>query len=214
MDNQEKKVSRGGRREGAGRPKGTSKLYAFRADKKVAVYIDEQENKTEFIRDCILQQAQIIKFTAKNKGLEQFGEIIPASRVKPMTLPFFDVEIVAGFPIPLNNDELSQDIEVFRMLCPNPNSSYLIRVQGNSMIDAGVNDGDLLIVDKSQRQPSAKQIAVCELNGEYTVKRVMEKSGTRWLIPANPDYPDMEIKEGDDFSIWGVVTYIIHKPIY
>lgn len=214
MVNQEKKENRGGKREGAGRPKGTSKLYAFRADKEVAAYIDEQENKTEFIRDCIFQQMQFREAVAEDNALKQLGEVIPANRVKPMTLPFFDVKIVAGFPIPLNNDELAQDIEVLKMLCPNPNATYLIRVQGNSMIDAGVNDGDLLIIDKSQRTPTEKQIAVCELNGEYTVKRVEEKNGSRWLVPANPDFPELEITEGDEFCVWGVVTYIIHKPIY
>ena len=85
---------------------------------------------------------------------------------------FFDVKVVAGFPIPLNNDELAQDIEVLKMLCPHPDSSYLIRVQGRSMIEAGVNDGDIIIVDKSERNPTEKQIAVCELNGEYILKRV------------------------------------------
>ena len=139
---------------------------------------------------------------------------MPTSRIKPMSLPFFDVKVVAGFPIPLNNDELAQDIEVLKMLCPHPDSSYLIRVQGRSMIEAGVNDGDIIIVDNSERNPTEKQIAVCELNGEYTLKRVCRKGGTLWLVPANPEYPEIEITDGDDFSVWGVVTYIIHKPIF
>lgn len=80
------------------------------------------------------------------------------------------------------------------------------------MIEAGVHDGDILIVDKSQRNPTEKQIAVCELNGEYTVKLVQQRNGKRWLVPANSDFPMMEIKEGDSFSVWGVVTFIIHKP--
>ena len=82
------------------------------------------------------------------------------------------------------------------------------------MIDAGVNDGDILIVDKSNRQPTEKQIAVCELNGEYTVKRVKEIAGQRWLVPANPEYPNIRLNDEDSFSVWGVVTYIISKPKY
>ena len=144
--------------------------------------------------------------------LSSLGQVTAASKVRPMSLPFFDVKIVAGFPIPLNNDEMAQDIELLRMLCPNPDSSYLIRVQGLSMIEAGVHDGDILIVDKSQRNPTEKQIAVCELNGEYTVKLVQQRNGKRWLVPANSDFPMLEIKEGDSFSVWGVVTFIIHKP--
>lgn len=81
------------------------------------------------------------------------------------------------------------------------------------MIEAGINDGDLLIVDKSNRSPSTKQVAVCELNGEYTVKRVMEKGSFYWLIPANPAYSPIQVMDGDEFNVWGVVTYIIHKPL-
>ena len=209
--NEEKKDKRGGRREGAGRPKGNNKLYAFRADNDVADFIDAHDNKTEFIRDCILQARQTAADETKIKTL---GEVIPANRVKPLSVPFFDVKIVAGFPIPLNNDEMAQDIELLKMLCPNPNSSNLIRVRGNSMIDAGVNDGDILIVDKSNRQPTEKQIAVCELNGEYTVKRVKEIAGKRWLVPANPEYPNIKLNDDDSFSVWGVVTYMISKPKY
>lgn len=200
-----KKNQRGGARRGAGRPKGTSKLYTFRADKEVSALIDAQENKTEFLRRCVTKEL-------RERRLMELGEVIPANNIKPLTLPFFDIKIVAGFPIPLSNDEKKQDIELSSMLCPHPESSYLIRVQGNSMIDAGVNDGDILIVDKSNRAPTAKEIAVCELNGEYTVKRVIEDSEGLWLVPANPEYPKIKVTEGDDFSVWGVVSYIIHKP--
>ena len=201
MAEQDKKGTRGGRREGSGRKKGTSRQYNFRADKEVATYIDSHLNKTDFIKDCIVKQMQSDKSLPDEETLSSLGQ-----------LPFFDVKIVAGFPIPLNNDEMAQDIELLRMLCPNPDSSYLIRVQGLSMIEAGVHDGDILIVDKSQRNPTEKQIAVCELNGEYTVKLVQQRNGKRWLVPANSDFPMMEIKEGDSFSVWGVVTFIIHKP--
>lgn len=214
MNNQHTKSGRGGKRPGAGRPKGTSKLYAFRADKEVAAYLDSRENKTDFIKECIVRQMEVAKEDEAHQALAGWGMVIPASYVRPMTLPFFDVKVVAGFPIPLNSDELAQDIEVLKMLCPNPDSSYLIRVQGQSMIEAGVNDGDIIIVDKSERNPTEKQIAVCELNGEYTLKRVWKRRNQLWLVPANPDFPEIEVTEDDDFSVWGVVTYIIHKPVY
>lgn len=98
------------------------------------------------------------------------------------------------------------------MLCPNPEASYLIRVDGNSMIDAGIYSGDIVIVDKSNRNPDETQVAVCELNGEYTLKRFVKRGEEGWLIPANPKYPKIKVTEDDDFSIWGTVTYIIHKP--
>ena len=148
----------------------------------------------------------------KQAVLEKLGEVYPVAQLGDMRLPFFDVDIVAGFPIPLDNDEKGQDIELLRMLCPNPEASYLIRVQGNSMIDAGIYDGDIIIVDKSNRNPSPTEVAVCELNGEYTLKRFEKRGEEGWLVPANPSYPEIRVTEEDSFSIWGTVTYIIHKP--
>lgn len=207
MDNSEIKKSRGGKREGAGRPKGDSKLYTFRAPGNIAAIIDSQDNKTDFIRDCIVRSLYPLK------DINDLGEVYAAADVKDVSLPFFDnVKVVAGFPIPLDNDEKAQNIELLRMLCPHVESCYLIRVQGNSMIDANIHSGDIIIVDKSQRNPSASDIAVCEYNGEYTVKRVGHHDGKVWLVPANPEYPEIEIRENDSFSVWGVVSYVIHKP--
>ena len=126
-------------------------------------------------------------------------------------MPFFETSVVAGFPVPLDNDERSQDIDIIRLLCPHPEASYLVRVNGNSMIDAGVLNGDIVIVDKSRRDPGPKEIAVCELNGEYTLKHFVIEEGQGWLVPANPEFPRIRISSEDDFRVWGTVTYIIHK---
>ena len=87
-----------------------------------------------------------------------------------------------------------------------------IRVEGYSMIDAGIHSGDIVIVDKSNRNPTESQVAVCEFNGDYTLKRFVKRDGFGWLIPANPDFPEIKVTPDDRFSIWGTVTYIIHKP--
>ena len=150
--------------------------------------------------------------TIKQAVWEKLGEVYPVAQLGDMRLPFFDVDIVAGFPIPLDNDEKRKGIELLRMLCPNPEASYLIRVQGNSMIDAGIYAGDIIIVDKSNRNPSPTEVAVCELNGEYTLKRFERRGEKGWLVPANPSYPEIRVTEEDSFSIWGTVTYIIPKP--
>lgn len=198
---------RGGKREGAGRPRTDSKLYTFRAPKEMTAYIDAQENKTDFFKSCIART-----MVEDDSNLENFGTVYPATRVKDLKLPFFDIGIVAGFPIPLDNDERAQDIEVLKMLCPHPESSYLIRVEGDSMIDAGIESGDIVIVDKSNRNPSESEVAVCEFNREYTLKRFVKRDGCGWLVPANPNYPKIKVTAEDSFSIWGTVTYIIHKP--
>lgn len=163
---------------------------------------------------CINQETNGIgkKYNDKASGMGEVGRGVSCRSARDMRLPFFDVDIVAGFPIPLDNDEKGQDIELLRMLCPNPEASYLIRVQGNSMIDAGIYDGDIIIVDKSNRNPSPTEVAVCELNGEYTLKRFERRGEEGWLVPANPSYPEIRVTEEDSFSIWGTVTYIIHKP--
>lgn len=198
----EEKNTHGGRRAGAGRPKGDSKIYSFRCPGELAEQLEAQENKTEFIRESL----------SRALSFNKLGEVIPASRIKPLKLPYFEqVRVVAGFPIPLDNDERAQDIEILSMLCPHPEASYLIRVQGDSMIDAGIMSGDIVIVDKSRRDPSPKEIAVCELNGEYTLKHFVREADGAWLVPANPDFKRRPVSKDDDFCIWGTVTYIIHK---
>jgi len=235
------KEGRGGRRIGAGRPKGDAKLYTFRAGGDIARVLDVQKDRTAFIKDSIRrvisgQDADSVRIDSgfgdcrrsdavcpnyassdaaipdsSCLDLSRFGEVLPASKARTLSLPSFDVRLVAGFPVPLDNDEKSQDIDMLRLLCPHPESSYLVRIQGDSMIDAGIESGDIVIVDKSRRNPTAKEIAVCELNGEYTVKHFVEEGGCAYLLPANPDYPRIPISEGDSFSVWGTVTYIIHK---
>ena len=218
------KNEHGGARPGAGRPraKEQSHLYTFRASGEMARFIDDHEPKTEFIKKCIAQE--MAGAEQEPSGLEQggagfeqaslskLGAVYPATMVKAMNINVFDVGIVAGFPVPLDNDEKAQSIELLQMLCPCPEASYLIRVEGNSMIDAGICSGDIVIVDKSNRNPLPSEVAVCELNGEYTLKRFEMRDGTGWLIPANPDYPEIKVTADDSFSIWGTVSYIIHKP--
>ena len=170
---------------------------------------------TDIRRDWKTETGGEIESGKKSEWAEdigRIGDVIPAGKVAHVNIPFFDIRVVAGFPVPLDNDEKSQDIDLIRMLCPHPEASYLIRVNGDSMIDAGVFSGDIVIVDKSNRNPSPREIAMCELNGEYTLKHFRIEDGQDWLVPANPDYPRIRISPEDDFSVWGTVTFIIHKP--
>ncbi len=200
------KTGWGGRRKGAGRPSNDSKLYTFRAPGPIARVIDAQENKTGFVRRCIM------RCISEDIGLRRFGQVYSPAEIEDISLPFFDISVVAGFPVPLDTDERAQSIGLLRLLCPNEESSYLIRVKGSSMIDANIHDGDLVIVDKSNRDPSEHEVAVCEFNGEYTLKRFVRRGSEGWLVPANPDFPEIKVTPDDDFSIWGVVRYVIHKP--
>ena len=203
---EDKKSRRGGARPGAGHPRGDSRMISFRAPGPLAEQLERMENRTEFIRQAL---ARAVRERGYHPELP--GHAVPAGSVRPLSLPYYDISVVAGFPVPLDNDERSQDIDILSMLCPHPEASYLIRVSGNSMIDAGVLSGDIVIVDKSNRNPTPHEIAMCELNGEYTLKHFVLEEGQGWLVPANPEYPRIRITPDDDFSVWGTVTYIIHK---
>lgn len=209
-----------------GRPKGstnkkpkkkesrtTRRLFSFRIEKKLADYIDRHKNRTDFIHRCIAFAYDYDEARHDADMLSRMGFAYPAAEVRSMPMYFFDnARFVAGFPVALDNDEMAQQVELMHLICPHPESSYLIRVAGDSMIDAGIHSGDMLIVDKSNRNPDEHEAAVCELNGEYTIKHVVREHGKVWLIPANKNFPCIEVKEHDDFSIWGVVAYTIHKP--
>ena len=209
---EDKKSRRGGARPGAGHPKGDSRMISFRAPGPLAARLEGMKNRTEFIRQAV-SDAITKRSTATHHPTATIPTpaAIPAGIVRPLSLPYYDFSVVAGFPVPLDNDERSQDIDILSMLCPHPEASYLIRVSGNSMIDAGVISGDIVIVDKSNRNPGPHEIAMCELNGEYTLKHFVLEQGQGWLVPANPDYPRIRISPEDEFSVWGTVTYIIHK---
>lgn len=214
------KSTRGGRRAGAGRPRTDSQLFTFRVGGAVAQCINRQESKTDFIVGCIASEMKReaavnnLKINAVTpvERIDTIGEVHPAMQVKPLSIPEFDVKVVAGFPIPLDSQEQGQMVDVLGMLCPHPESSYFIHVKGDSMIDSDIHSGDVLIVDRSNRNPNENEVAMCELNGEYTVKFVHRHDDALWLVPANENYPQIKVSEEDNFNVWGVITYVIHKP--
>ena len=126
-------------------------------------------------------------------------------------LPFADEGVRAGFPSPAQ-DYMENSIDLNHDLVRHPESTFYARVEGDSMSGAGVFEGDLLVVDKAV-QPATGDMAVCVLNGEFTVKFVdVGPAGVR-LRPANDAYEPIRVEEGDSFEVWGVVTYVIHKVL-
>ncbi|WP_203256316.1 LexA family protein [Hyunsoonleella ulvae] len=122
---------------------------------------------------------------------------------------FFDMGISAGFPSPAD-DFKEQRLSLDRELIKNKEATFFARVSGQSMIGAGLDDNDLLVIDRSL-EPKHGKIAVCFLDGEFTVKRLkVEKSGI-WLQPENPDYSPIKVTEENHFVIWGIVTNVIKK---
>jgi DNA polymerase V len=117
--------------------------------------------------------------------------------------------IHAGFPSPAT-DYMTQAIDLNKELVRHPAATFYGRVVGDSMIDAGVEEGDILVIDKSLEAREG-DMAVCFVDGEFTLKYLDIKENVIVLKPANPKYPEIMITEGVDFKMWGVVTYIIKK---
>ncbi|MDR2901545.1 MAG: translesion error-prone DNA polymerase V autoproteolytic subunit [Lactobacillales bacterium] len=129
----------------------------------------------------------------------------------PLALPFADGGIRAGFPSPAQ-DYLETSIDLNRELITHPASTFFGRVSGDSMKNAGLADGDLLVIDKSLA-PKTGDIAVCFIDGEFTVKFIKKEKNALFLVPANESYPILKITPDNDFLIWGIVTHSIksHK---
>lgn len=124
-----------------------------------------------------------------------------------LELPFAEEGVRAGFPSPAQ-DYMENSIDLNRDLVRHPESTFYARVAGNSMIDADLNEGDILIIDKSLEAKSG-DVAVCVVNGEFTVKTLDINEDRVVLQPANDEYQPIVITEADNFEVWGVVTYVI-----
>jgi DNA polymerase V len=122
---------------------------------------------------------------------------------------YFDTGISAGFPSPAD-DFMQQRLSLDKELIKNKEATFFARVSGQSMVDAGLSDNDLLVIDRSL-SPSHDRIAVCFLDGEFTVKRLKVKKGEVWLQPENKNYKAIKITPENDFLIWGIVTNVIKK---
>lgn len=124
-------------------------------------------------------------------------------------VPFFDMGISAGFPSPAD-DFKEQRLSLDKELIKNKEATFFARVSGQSMIGAGLDDNDLLVIDRSL-EPSHNSIAVCFLDGEFTVKRLKVEGDIIWLQPENPNYLPIKVTKDNDFIIWGIVTNVIKK---
>ena len=124
-----------------------------------------------------------------------------------LSLPVADGGIRAGFPSPAQ-DYIESGIDLNRELVKNPPSTFFGRVSGDSMTGAGIDDGDLIVIDKSL-QAGDGDIAVCFLDGEFTLKRIRIEKDAVSLVPENPKYKSIRVAPDQHFIIWGVVTYCI-----
>lgn len=126
-----------------------------------------------------------------------------------LPLQFANEGIRAGFPSPAQ-DYMEQAIDLNKELIKHPASTFYGRVVGESMRDEGIEEGDILVIDKSLELMD-DDLAVCFIDGEFTVKRVRLEAEAAWLVPSNTEYPLIKVTKDNDFIVWGIVTYTIKK---
>lgn len=136
-------------------------------------------------------------------------EVRPVVEEKTVGPQFFEDRVQAGFPSPAHG-EYADSIDLNRALITNPAATFCARVIGNSMVEAGINEGDLLIIDRSLT-PHDGNIAVCFVDGDFTVKRLSVRDDGIYLTPANAKFPELRVSEDSNFQVWGVVSHIIKK---
>lgn len=157
------------------------------------------------------------------KGKGKFGEVtkpvrIPLSRVEEVLeyiespryrFPVYETNISAGSPSPVE-DFTEGEIDLNKYLVDNPDSTFFVRVTGDSMINAAIHEGDLLIVDRSLK-PRHGKIVIASVDGMLTVKTLHKENDKTALMPANDTYQPIELAEGSEMIIWGVVTQVLHS---
>ena len=126
----------------------------------------------------------------------------------PLVLPLFEGRIPAGFPSPAE-DYAEVPLDLNEFLIQNKAATFLMRVDGDSMKDAGILDGDLLVVDRAAK-PGSGSVVVVAVNGEYTVKRLRRTAEGVWLDPANARFQPMRVATDEELHIFGVVKHAIH----
>ena len=168
---------RGGKRKGAGRPKGSGKFGEPTVPVRVPVSLVDEV-------------AELVEL--KGRGLPLYG-----SRVQ------------AGMPT-MADDYMEGRIDLHDYVVQHPSATFFVRVQGDSMLGAGIHEGDILVVDRSLEAREGS-IVIAVLDGDLTVKRLRRRNGRVELVPENEKYPVIQVGEEQEFRIWGVVTTVVHR---
>lgn len=141
---------------------------------------------------------------------EMTEQMLLPGKMAPIQLaPLYSHSISAGFPSPAD-DYIEDRLDLNELLVNNKSATFFLRVKGDSMINAGIHDGDIIVVDRSV-QPVNRSIVVAVVDGELTVKRLITGNGIAELHAENPRYAPICLQEGQDLTIWGVVTSSVHQ---
>jgi len=189
----------GGRRPGAGRKPGNSVAQP-------TTVIRVPVNTARTIKDFV----SALKRKHTLQGQVGVVDLIQFAQTKQRAiLPLYTSKVSAGFPSPAD-DHVEQRLNPSDYLVKNDTATFFVRVKGDSMIEAGIFDNDVLVIDRSRTQQTG-DIVLAVLDGEFTVKILGRSRKSVKLIPANRNYPVIEIKKGQSLEIWGVVTGSMRK---
>jgi DNA polymerase V len=145
----------------------------------------------------------------KNDKKMRVTEVFGFEKRTEQELPLFLANVPAGFPSPAD-DYIDRKLDLNEYLIKHPAATFFVRVEGESMTGAGINSGDILIVDRAL-EPSDKKIVIANVNGDLTVKRIRLIRNKLYLAAENPDFDPIEVNEEEGFTIWGVVTWVLHS---
>jgi len=189
-----KKNQRGGVRKGAGRKK-DSGLYA---------------EATKVVRIPISRISEVKNFLLNTKKTNfSIVDVIQPSIQKPISITLFSHKVPAGFPSPAD-DHAESRLDLNEYLINQAESTFFVRIKGDSMVDAGILDNDIVIVDRS-KSAAINDIVLASIDGEFTVKVLTKNNKGPYLMPANKEFKPIYIEEGSQFEIWGVVTGSVRK---
>jgi len=187
----------GGARAGAGRKKNSS---GFKEQTKVL-------RVPLSLVDSVKSTLDVYK-SQLNSGV---SVSLPSDNAEEVFTPIFTSRVQAGFPSPAD-DHLEDRLDLNTHLIQHKESTFFVKAQGESMVDAGIHQGDILIVDKSLTPKSGK-IVIAVVDGEFTVKRLHKYKGIITLKAENPEFEDIKIEGTTELIIWGVVTSVIHQYV-
>ena len=174
-------------------------------------------------REVVLPRGGSRTGAGRPRGQGKFGEKtkpirIPISKIESVmnfinnsniSLPLYSSKVPAGFPSPAD-DHMEGKLDLNTHLVKHPTATFFVKASGDSMLGAGIHDGDILVVDRSL-EPRKGKVVIAAVDGQLTVKRLQKKGSKTFLVPENKKFRSIELNENNDVKIWGVVTNVIHK---
>lgn len=202
--------TRGGRRTGAGRPAGSGRIDTSEPLTQIRVPVTDKSAVIDFVSHRQARRREVeVRSVEELARLHPDQFMLPDTNAPRVSIPLFATGVRAGFPSPAD-DYVETKLDLNSYLIQDVPGTFFARVEGDSMIGAGLFDGDVIVVDKG-RTPVNGDIVVAAIDGEFTVKRLHRNGGRVTLLPENPNYPPIQPTYEQDFMICGVVTGSVRK---